>query len=99
MLPSEAVDGGDGAVDAGDGHAHPQVDVVLGVPLHRVHVDRVALVVAEQVSLGQRRALVREFWLGAEEHDLAVEALVAQRLGGLGPGQAGARDHEGWHAP
>jgi hypothetical protein len=63
---------------------------VLGVPVGRVHVDRVALVVAEQVSLGQRRALVGAFRLGTEEHDLAVEPLVAQRLGGLGPGQAGA---------
>ena len=72
---------------------------MLGVPVRRVHVDRVEFLTAQQGSLGQWRALVGAFGLGAQQHDLSVEALVAQRLGGLGPGQAGAGDHNGWHAP
>ena len=43
---------------------------------------------AAQVLLGERRALVRALGLGADQHDAAVEALLAQRLGGLGAGEA-----------
>src|ERR1019366_291914 len=53
--------GGGGAGDGGDGDAWAQVHAVLGVPVGGVDVDRVSFVAAEQVSLGQRRALVRAF--------------------------------------
>ena len=46
------------AVDRRDGDALAQVHAVLGVPVGGVHVDRVPRVAAEQVALGQRRALV-----------------------------------------
>jgi hypothetical protein len=48
-----------------------------------VHEDRVAFVLAEQVALRQRGALVRALRLVAEEHDVAVEPLTAERLGCL----------------
>ncbi len=51
--------GGRAAVDGRDGDTLAQVHVVFGVPLGSVHVDRVTAVLAEQVALGQRRALVR----------------------------------------
>ena len=91
--------GGRATVDGRDGDALAQVHVVFGVPLGSVHVDRVTAVLAEQVALGQRRALVRTLRLGAQQHDLAVESLVAQRFGGLGPGQTRADNHKGRHAP
>ena len=73
----------------------PQVDVVLGVPALRVHERRVALGLALQVALRQRRALVGAVRLGAEQDQAPVEPLGAQRLHGLGPGQAGPDDGEG----
>ena len=58
-------------------------------------VQAVAVGLAAQVRLGQRRPLVRPLALVAEQHEAAVEALGAQGLGGLGAGQAGADDDEG----
>ena len=86
-----------GAVDRGNRSAQPQVDVVLGVPGAGVDEDRVAFVLAQQVALGQRGALVRALRLVAEEHDLAVEPLVAERLGRLRARQPAAHDHECRH--
>ena len=85
--------------DGRDGDTLAQVHVVFGVPLGSVHVDRVTAVLAEQVALGKRRALVRALRLGPQQDDLAVEFLVPQGFGGLGPGQAGAGDHKGRYAP
>ena len=59
----------------------------------RVDVDRLALGLAQQVVLGQRRTLVRPLVLLPDQHDRAVEALVAQGLRGLGAGQARPDDH------
>ena len=81
-----------GRLQRADRRAEPQVDVVLGVPLRRVHPGRLPLLLAEQVALGQRRSLVRRLVLVAEQHHRPVEALGAQRLGRLRAGQAGAHD-------
>ena len=81
-------------VDAGDRGAESQVDVVLAVPVPRMDVDRVAFGLARQVVLGQRRPLVGPFVLVADQHDRAVESLGAQRLRGLGPGQARSGDNK-----
>ena len=78
-------------VDRGHRGAGSSSIVVLGVEPLRVHVDVLALGLAAQVVLGQRRTLVRALALGADEHDAPVEALLAQRLGGLGAGQARRR--------
>ena len=86
--------GGRGAVDRGHGDAGPEVHIVAGVPLRVVHEDGVPAVVAEQQPLGQRWPFVREFQLGAEQHDVALVPLVPQRLGGLGRGQPSTSDHK-----
>ena len=82
------------AVDRGHHGAAAQVDVVLGVPRLGVHDRLVELVLAGQVALGQRRPLVGQLVLGGEQGDRSVVALLAERLGGLGPGQAPADDHD-----
>ena len=74
--------------------AQAQLDVVVGVEALAVDVDAVAVGLAAQVVLRQRRALVRALVLGADEHQAPLEALVSQGLSGLGAGQAGADDHE-----
>ena len=86
-------------VDRGDRGVDPQVDPVVGVPLGRVHEDRVAVGAALQVGLGQRWPLVGPVGLGAEQDDVSVESFGAQRLGGFGACQARADDGEcGWVA-
>jgi hypothetical protein len=67
-----------------------KLDVVLGVVAHGVDVDLLAVDLAAQVVLGQRRSLVRALLLGADEQPAPVKAFGAQ---GLGAGQAGADDH------
>ena len=54
----------------------------------------VRAVLAAQVALRQGRPLVRPVRLAAEQHDPALEALVAQRLGGLRAREARPHDHE-----
>jgi hypothetical protein len=67
---------------------------MLGVPTGRVYVDDVALGLALQIVLGQGRPFIWALALVAHEEDLSVEAFVAQPLGRLGAGQAGAQDHK-----
>ncbi len=74
-------------------HPRPEVDVVLGVPALRVDERLLPLGLAHQVVLGQRWPLVRPVLLRAEQHDPAVEAVLAQRLDRLRPGQTGP-DHD-----
>ena len=66
---------------------------MLGVEALVVHVNLLAPDLAAQVVLRQRRALVGALLLGADQHDAAVEALLAERLGSLGAGEARADDH------
>ena len=94
-VPSASVDLVRARVDRDDrGMPRAQVDVVLGVPVVGMHERLVEFGLALQVVLGQRRPLVGQVGLGAEERDAAGEALVAQRLDGLGAGQAGSDDDE-----
>ena len=73
----------------------PQVDLDPLVELRvGVHAGDLAALLAAQVLLRQRRALIRAVTLRAEQHDAAVEALLAQRLGRLGARHASAHDHE-----
>ena len=71
-----------------------QLDGVVGVEALGLDVDRLALGVAAEIVLRQRRALVRTFLLGADQRDAPVEAFLAQCLGGLCAGQSGADDDE-----
>ena len=76
------------------GAAEAQLDVVLVVEALLVDVDLVAAGLAAEVVLGERRPLVGPLLLGADQHHAPVEALLAQRLGGLGAGKARSGDHE-----
>ena len=72
-----------------------QLDRVLLVPGRvLLQVDRVAVGLAAQVVLAQRRALVGALGLGAQQDDAAVESRVAQGLRGLAARHAGADDDE-----
>src|SRR5690606_37646839 len=70
------------------GLAEVQFDVVASVPGGLVHEAAVALLLAEEVPLGQRRSLVRVVALVAAQYHAAGEALRSQRLGRLGAGQS-----------
>jgi hypothetical protein len=87
-------------VDGGHAGAEPQVDVVLGVPAVLVHEDRIPFLAAQQVALGQRRALIGVVRFVADEHDLPLETLRAQRFRGSNPSERRPGDHERgsrWH--
>ena len=75
--------------------AEVQFDVVLRVEVTVVHVRGLPAGLTAQVLLGQRRPLVGALVLGADQQDAPFEAIAAQRLGGLGAGQAGADDDVG----
>jgi hypothetical protein len=66
---------------------------VLGVVALVVHVDLLAPDLAAEVVLRQRRALVGPLLLRPHEDDAPLEALLAERLGGLGAREARADDH------
>ena len=84
-----------GRGDRADRGRGAQLDVVVGVEPVLVHIQAVAVGLAAQVGLGQRRALIRPLGLVAKQQQAAVEALGAQGLGRLGAGQAGTDDHKG----
>ena len=66
---------------------------MLGVEALVVHVDLLAPHLAAQVVLRQRRALVGALLLRPHQHNAPLEALLAERLGGLRAGEARADDH------
>jgi hypothetical protein len=72
-----------------------QLDVLRVVPGAVVHERLVTLVAPEQVSLRQRRPLVRGFGFLPDEDHPSREALGAQRLGRRRPRKARADDDEG----
>ncbi len=85
-------------VDAGRLGAEPQFDLVLGVPGVGMDEDALAFGGALQEALGQRWPLVRRLELIRQENDLAVEALVAERLDGLGASQPASDDNVSGHS-
>ena len=93
-LATREHDLGGGDVDALRGHAGAQLDLLFRVERLLVHVGLVARRLAAQVILRQRRSFVGTLLLGADEQHAAVEPLLAEGLGGLRAGQAGADDHE-----
>src|SRR5207248_8098495 len=82
-------------VERDGGGVGAQFDVVVGVEVLVVEIDLWAGRGAAQVVLGQRRTFVGPFGFLADEHDAAVETFSAERLGGIGAGQAGTDDDEG----
>ena len=81
-------------IDAGDPDPEAELDVVLGVVVGGVDELVLEALLAPEVSLRQRRAIVRELRLRADELDGAVEAALAQSGGGAGPGQRSSDDDE-----
>ena len=81
-------------VESHDGAPQQQLDVVRGIEALGMDVDPLALELAAQVVLGERRPLVGSLRLGADQHDATLEAPLTQRLGGLGARQARPRDHD-----
>ena len=82
-------------IDGLDRRRRLELHALLAVPRLGVDVDLVELFVAAQVFLGQRRTDVRPMRLAPEQDDAAVEAVLAQRLGGLRAREAGADDEDG----
>ena len=91
-----AVEGQDarGGVERGRPHAEPQLDLELVVG-RAAQRELLGLPLTGEQLLRQRRTVVREVRLGADEHDPAVEPVPAQRLGGPQPRQRGPHHHHG----
>ena len=84
-----------GRGDRADRGRGAQLDLVVGVEPVLVHIQAVAVGLAAQVRLGQRRPLIGLFGFVAEQQQAAVEAVGAQGLGCSGAGQTGTDDHKG----
>jgi hypothetical protein len=65
------------------GHAfEAQGDVIVGVPLGRLQRERLGVGLALQPGLGQRRALIGQQRLVADQDDTALVTVLAQERGG-----------------
>ena len=67
---------------------------MVAVERLRPHQQQVEADLAVEIILRQRRALVRQHRLVADQHDGAVEPGLAQRGGQLKTGMAGADDDD-----
>ena len=74
-------------IDRDGADTQTEVDVLLRVVVRRVDELILEPVLAAKIALGQRRAIVGELRLGADEIHGAVVAALAQRRGGTGAGQ------------
>jgi tRNA pseudouridine38-40 synthase len=83
-----------GAVNAGCACRQPKRDALFVVPRGIVNLEVGALCLAGEVILRQRGTFVGQMPFGADDRQLAVEALVAQRLGCLGAREPAADDDE-----
>ena len=83
-----------GGVEVEDARARQQLDVVGLPPVGVVHVGALGAVLAAQVLLGGRRAVVGRMRLAPDEQDRAVEALLAQRVRGGRRGDASADEED-----
>ncbi len=79
-------------VDHGHAALHA-LHALLVEPLRRAEAQGRGADLAEQVSLGQRRALVGHAGLIADQGDMASKAFLAQRSRYLIAGLAGADDN------
>jgi hypothetical protein len=81
-------------VQCGRARGRQQLDPLVRVEALIVYVRFGELAVARQVCLRQRRALVGQVRFVGDQDDAPVEALLAQRLCGLGACQTAAHDCE-----
>jgi hypothetical protein len=77
-----------------DDRGFEPLHVVLGVPVRRPDVPAAEILLRAEIRLRQGRATEGDPWFGADEHDPALEALLAERHRGVAAGEAGAGDHE-----
>ena len=82
------------AVDLGDPGAGQKVDAVVAVESLRPQQEQVETDLAVEIVLRQRRPLVRQYRLVADQPDGALEAGLAQRGGHLEAGMASADDDD-----
>ncbi len=81
-----------GAVDLGGARSGEIIDPVVAVERLGPHQQQVEADLAIEIILGQRRALVWQHRLLAEEHDGAIEPALAQRGRELKAGMPGPDD-------
>jgi hypothetical protein len=81
-------------VEARDRLGEPEVDVVLVVPLRRPDVRRLAILLALEEALRQRRPLVGNLGLLGEQHDVVVVPALAKLHDGPSGCQAATHDDD-----
>jgi hypothetical protein len=86
-----------GRVEAGGGDAQAHLQGELLVVGRVEQADGIGVDTAVEEPLRQRRAVVGPVGLVADEHEPAVEAGAAERLGRADPGDGGAHDRDGVH--
>src|SRR4029077_18631366 len=72
----------------------PEVDALLGIVIGGFKQLIFEVLLPTEIALGQRRPVVGEVGLGADEVDLTVEAVLAQARRRRGPSQGGTNDHD-----
>ena len=74
-------------IDGGGGDPEAELDARGGIVVGGLHELVLEPVLPAQVALRQRRTVIGQPGLRADEHDLAVESPLAQRGGGSGAGR------------
>ena len=83
-----------GAVDRLDAGSGQELDAVVAIERFRPHQQQIEADLAVEIVLRQRRTLVRQYRLVADQHDRTVEPGLPQRGGELKAGMAGADDDD-----
>ena len=94
LLLGGELGGARGGVELEHAGARQQLDAVRVPPVGGMHVRALGPVLAAQVLLGRRRAVIGRMRLAPDEQDRAVEALFAQRVGGGRGGDAPADEKD-----
>src|SRR5438132_3900305 len=81
-------------VDRRRPHPERELDALLGIIGGGFDELILEAFLLTKIALGQRRAVVGQLGLGADEPDLTVKPLVAQGRGRRGPGQRGTYDDD-----
>ncbi len=90
-------EGTGGGLECGDLGSEVQLDGVVVVERARAQVQPVPSHLAQQIGLGERRALVGQRVLGSPEGEAAGVSALAQRLHQRGPGLPGPDDGDVVH--
>src|ERR671936_358885 len=77
--------------------SEPQLDPLFVIVRGRPEVELLLRHLAQEILLGERRALVGALRLGAEQDDTPVKPLLPQRLCRAAAGHVGAHDDDRAH--